>query len=98
MQNQLRIKETDLKQTGVDADGSPVYFYNGKPFTGICLTYEKDGTLLSEEEFYRGNLNGLVRNYFKSGKLKSEYSLKENEIETGTYKEYDEAGNLTLKF
>lgn len=98
MNHQLRIKETDLKQTGTDADGNPVYFYNGKPFTGLCLTYNKEGWLEGEEEYYRGNLGGQVRNYYPSGQLKSEYSIQEGEIQTGTYKEYDEAGNLKLAF
>jgi len=98
MQKQLRIKEQDLKQTGEDADGSPIYSYNNKPFTGICLTYNKEGWLEAEEEFYRGHLNGTVRNYFKGGQLKSEYSIQEGEIQPGTYKEYDGAGKLKLEF
>lgn len=93
-----RIKQEDLELTGVDGGGAPMYNYNGKPFTGILLGYEKDGTLAFEEEFENGYQEGWTRYYHPNGKLEQEYKSHNNVTVDGTFKKWDIDGNLIKSF
>lgn len=90
----LRINEDDLELTGFDGGGQPIFHYNGKPFTGILVMYEDDGTLSYEQEHQDGYNEGLFRPYHKNGQIYEEYQAHNNVEVDGTYKRWDENGNL----
>lgn len=90
----LRIKEEDLELVGVDSGGSPILYYQRKPFTGICLTYEDAGWLSLEEEYQNGYLEGWTRFYYENGQIEQEYQLHNNVVVAGTLKKYDENGTF----
>jgi antitoxin component YwqK of YwqJK toxin-antitoxin module len=89
----LRIKEEDLKLIGFDGGGSGMYYYQGKPFTGIMLGYD-NGVLYVEREYQNGYEEGWCRYYYKNGQKEEEYKIHNNIIIDGTYKEWGEDGNL----
>ncbi|HEX2629945.1 MAG TPA: hypothetical protein VHM26_13060 [Chitinophagaceae bacterium] len=88
-----RIKYDDLEMTGIDGGGEPTYSYNGIPFTGIMIEDDVDGPF--EQEYENGYLEGWFRSYYKNGNKKEEYKSHNNILVAGTYKSWDEQGNLT---
>lgn len=73
-----------------------MFKYEGKLFTGILVAYEEDGSLVVEEEYKEGYLDGWVRSYYPSGQLAEEYEIHDNITVRGTYKKWDKEGNLTI--
>jgi len=97
----IRIKEGDSKLTipRLDGGGEPIYHYEGKPFTGIVFKNHNDGVVLAwEKEYENGFQEGWVRRYFLSGEKRQEYKAHNNEEIDGSYKEWDENGNLILSY
>jgi antitoxin component YwqK of YwqJK toxin-antitoxin module len=95
----LRINENDLELVGFDGGGSGMYHYQGKPFTGIMLIYnEKENYLYIEREFQNGYEEGQFRSYHKNGKVRQEYRSHNNITVEGSYKRWDENGNLVESF
>lgn len=97
----LRVLEKDLELVGIDSGGSEMLHYQGKPFTGIKIDSDTENNieyLCMEIEFQNGYREGWERYYHPKGQLENEYYLHNNEVKTGTYKEYDENGKLTRSF
>lgn len=96
----LRIKESDkdLTISRLDGGGVPIFYYKGKPFTGIVFENEDDGSLSWEEEYENGFQEGWVRYYYKNGKVKQEYKSHNNIELDETFKKWDEDGNLITSF
>ncbi|MEE4000006.1 hypothetical protein V1T75_06610 [Tenacibaculum sp. FZY0031] len=90
----LRIREEDLNLFSMDGGGSPILYYQGKPFTGFCLTYEEEGWLSGEEEYVNGYQEGWVRDYYKNGQLESEYKMSNNKLVPNTSRDFNEDGTL----
>ena len=76
----------------------PIYYYKKKPFTGIVFQNDKNGILSFEEEYVKGFQEGWYRSYYKNGKKKKEYKSHNNDIVKGTFKKWDEEGNLIDSF
>lgn len=95
----LRVKELskDLKVVGLDGGGIVIYHYKERPFSGVVYD-EEDGYVAWEVEYKEGYQEGWVKYYFRSGKLRQESKKHNNEIIEGTFKEWDENGNLILSF
>lgn len=90
----LRVHEDELTAIGFDGQ-SLIWAYNGERFTGIMLCFENDGTLSYEQECTNGYQDGWCRAYHPNGRKSEEYELLHNHVVSGTYKEWDENGNLT---
>lgn len=93
MDNILKVKDEDLELHGVDAGGSPIYYYRDEPFTGYIVEHYPDGQLMSEEEYQNGYVEGVQRRYYENGQLKEEYYLKGNKL-SRYFKRWDEGGTL----
>ena len=61
----LRVNDDELEDVGI------ITHYNGKPFDGIGLTYEK-GNLIIETPYHNGLKEGIEKRYFENGKLELE--------------------------
>ena len=57
---------------------------------------EFDGTIRIQEPYEDGNLQGMVRSYYPSGKISEEVAWQENKKQ-GPWKQYYENGSLRLK-
>jgi antitoxin component YwqK of YwqJK toxin-antitoxin module len=64
----------------------------GTLITGMLKTYD-EGTLIAEEIYENGELNGISREYYESGALKSEGNYEDGE-KIGIHKKYYETGIL----
>jgi antitoxin component YwqK of YwqJK toxin-antitoxin module len=93
-----RVDRIFLELTRLDGGGVPIFHYKGKPFTGTVIYYYEDGTLWMEEEYKKGYQEGWVRCYHPNGRLAQEDKLHNNITISGTYKEWDENGNLIESF
>jgi antitoxin component YwqK of YwqJK toxin-antitoxin module len=49
-----------------------VYFWQGKPFTGVAKDKHKDGKPKGEYPFKDGRLHGVVREWWDNGQLSTE--------------------------
>ena len=76
----LRVNDDELEDVGI------ITHYNGKPFDGIGLTYEK-GNLIIETPYYKGLKEGVEKRYFENGKLKLEDEYTNDKLER-TINEY----------
>ncbi|MHA3788361.1 toxin-antitoxin system YwqK family antitoxin [Flavobacterium hauense] len=85
---------SELKLWYLDSGGVPVYQYRGEPFTGIIEEYYDNNVLQSEEEYQNGYREGWIRSYYYNGNIDTEYQDHNNITVPGTYKEFDENGNL----
>lgn len=97
----LRVLEKDLELVDIDSGGSEILYYRGKPFTGIMIDYDTENNieyLCMEIEFQNGYREGMTKYFHSNGQLENEYYLHNNEVKSGTYKEYDENGKLTRSF
>ncbi len=75
-------------------DGNGVIFEStGTIPDGVVKEYAKDGTLLYENSYQDGKLNGPSKAYYKNGSLAGEWTFKNNKLE-GTGKQYYESGEL----
>ncbi|QXV65064.1 hypothetical protein INP83_18585 [Mucilaginibacter sp. 21P] len=90
---ELRVNYNELEIFGFDSGGSEILHYNGKPFNGFSVDIA-NGIIREEREFRDGYLHGLQRYYYPSGNLQEEYTLIDNDLD-GSFKQYDENGNLT---
>ena len=91
------IKYDNLEHGGFDGGGTEILLYNGKPFTGIMYDEEKDGSLAFEIEYQDGYLEGKTIYFYPNGKVQEEYVSHNNDVVEGTYRRYDEEGNITGK-
>jgi uncharacterized protein len=81
-----------------------LYYPNGKIYTtcnrsngaedGKRMIYYPDGTLWKEDHLLLGNFHGCNKVFYPNGKLKSE-EWYYNDEEQGTFKYYNEQGQLT---
>ena len=93
----LRKKEEDLEFWYSTGGGIDFFKLEGIPFTGILEHHYPDNGLESEEEYLGGRPQGWFRSYFQNGQLEREYQTDDNIRITGTYKSYDEGGNLLVE-
>lgn len=70
----LRVNADELEDVGI------ITHYNGKPFDGIGLTYEK-ANLIIETPYYKGLKEGVEKRYFENGNLKLEDEYKNDKLE-----------------
>lgn len=96
MSIRITIKEAEIDQ--LDGGGTPIIYFKGKPFTGIVYENEVDGSLAWEEEYLNSYQEGWTKYYYKNGKIKEEYKSHNNKVVEGTFKEWDEKGNLINSF
>ncbi len=96
----LRVQENDKDLTipRLDGGGVPIFYYKGKPFTGIVYEKHKNGLIAWEEEYLEGYQEGWIRYYFENGKLNQESKNHNNMTIDNTFKEWDEDGNLITSF
>lgn len=88
----IKVIYEELELRGFDAGGGDIIYYQGKPFTGIRVTYE-NGHLSIEEEFTDGHLGGIQRTYYPNGQMDEEYFIAFN-TPYGIERRWDSAGNL----
>ena len=64
-----RVDIKNLEGSFLDGGGEKyIYFYNGKPFTGIAVEYyyEVGSVVFGEEEYHNGYQDGWIRYYYKN--------------------------------
>lgn len=88
----LRVDYDDIEFMHPDAGGGSVYYYNGKPFTGILVEYE-GGKLIAEVTVILSHTAGRVASYYTNGQIEEEYFESYNRM-YGMYRRWDENGNL----
>ncbi len=72
---------------------SEVGYKNGR-FNGPTKEYYANGKLKLEGFSKDGEPEGLIKTYYESGRIETEVVYKDGEPVAGTFKEYDEKGNL----
>lgn len=90
----LRIKLSEFDITQLDGGGIPILEYQSVLFTGTVFENENDGTLSWEKEYKDGFQEGWCRSYHKNGKVKEQYKSHNNNVISGTHKEWNESGSL----
>lgn len=93
IQKPLIVSYDDLEERGTDSGGGIIFYYKNQPLTGI-IQEVINGVLRGESEFTDGHEGGIQRSYYPSGQIEEEYTIYLNKME-GSYKTWDEAGNLT---
>lgn len=88
-----RVTEDELTMIGFDGV-YPIWAYNGERFSGILMCFEDDGTLSCEIGCTDGYEDGWHRAYHPNGRKSDEYRQLHSHVVSGTYKEWDEDGNL----
>ena len=88
MENKLIV---DCKLTVRDDNG--YIYWQGKPFTGIEVSYYDDGTLDVEEEYVDGVLDGWTKWWYENGQLEAEKFYKKGCIH-GYVREWYKNGQL----
>jgi len=94
----LRIKLSEFDITQLDVGGIPILEYQKVLFTGIVFENEDNGTLSWEKEYKDDFQEGWCRSFYPSGKKKQEYKTHNNIEIVGTFKKWDEDGNLILSY
>lgn len=89
----LTVSYDEVQEMGADSGGGIIFHYQGQPLTGIIQEF-LNGVLVSESEFTDGHEGGIQRQYYLSGQIKQEYTIRFNKLE-GTFTEWDESGNIT---
>lgn len=92
--NILKVKEKELEFIDIDGGGIPIYHYQRKPFTGIIVDYFFGTDIIAgETEYINGYQEGVVKVFYENGNIEYECYKKDNLLH-GTYKDWDEKGNL----
>lgn len=94
----VRINIDEAEDWYIDGGGELAFKYQGTPFTGIIEELDDNGILCLEQEYLGGVLEGWVRGYFPTGQLAEEYQSHNNKVVPGTFRSFDEAGNLLKHF
>ncbi|NME68418.1 toxin-antitoxin system YwqK family antitoxin [Flammeovirga aprica] len=98
------VKSVKVYQKGFEEGEAFIYRQNGVLLTkeryrkgrivGIRMEYHEDGkTVLHEIPYDKGNIYGMVKKYYNDGTLR-EIGKKYKEQKLGSWKYYDESGNL----
>jgi hypothetical protein len=93
-----RMNRSELELVRLDGGGVPIYHYKGTPFTGTVVSYYDNGALFMEEEYEKGFQEGWIRYYHLNGRLDEEEKRHNNITIKGSFKEWDEDGNLLQSF
>lgn len=93
IENIITITWDEIELMHPDACDGSVFYYQGKPFTGLLVEYHANGNLISEIEVFNSHTHGRIREFHINGMLKEEYYKKFNRF-YGFYKMWDENGNL----
>ena len=88
--------DSEMDIEGFDAGGGEIYYYQGKPFTGV-LEETSNGILICEIECKNGYPEGLQRHFHNNGQLREESFIKFNNP-FGIMREWDENGNLLSEY
>lgn len=86
----LRINEMDLTYIGIG--GIPMWAYDGRPFTGIVVGTDDDGTLVFERDCVNGIEEGWFRYYHPNGRLEEEYQVEDGHTVPGTKRCWNKNG------
>jgi antitoxin component YwqK of YwqJK toxin-antitoxin module len=89
----LIVSFDDVQQMGTDSGGDIIYYYQGQPLTGI-IHEVVNGVLIGESEFTDGHRGGIQRDYYPSGQIQQEFTIRFNKME-GSFTEWDQNGNIT---
>jgi len=82
-----RVVFSVLKETG------DLFYFNGKPYTGVAFKMWTEKQLKEEWSFKDGKNDGPFRNYYENGQLREEGSFKDGKLD-GPFKAYYENGQL----
>ena len=78
--SEINVKKVPYESMIKSDDGIIFVEGDSAPYTGIIEKKSEDGRVESTISIKDGKLEGIERNYFPNGKLKSEMSYKEWEI------------------
>ena len=92
----MTVKYDDIEFMHPDAGGGSVYYYRGKPFTGLIVEYNSNGVLISEITVVDSHTWGRVAGYYDNGQIEEEYFEMFNRM-YGLYRKWDEEGHLVAE-
>lgn len=87
------MSEKEILESELVVDGE-LSFYEGKPFTGVCVLYfvpESEYEKI-EKNYKDGKQHGLDTKFFKNGNKESEINFLSGKME-GRVNKWDEKGN-----
>jgi antitoxin component YwqK of YwqJK toxin-antitoxin module len=86
--NQPRVLKSEIKKE------AGLYYYQGKPFTGISFTMWDEKNVKTEQTFKDGNLNGISQLFFEDGSIKEEINFKNGYMHGKHKKFFEKTGQL----
>ncbi|MFE7045861.1 toxin-antitoxin system YwqK family antitoxin [Streptomyces atratus] len=86
------MRRIDIDAPDVDMDGAQRVLYRGEPFTGEVAEFQ-GGHLISLDEYTDGVLNGMSREWYQDGTLRSE-GVTQNGRALGEFKEWHPNGGV----
>ena len=96
MNRNVKIKQHDYTDCGATCIVSIAAFYNKKlPLSKIrqMTSTDKQGANVYELPYKNGQMDGVAKEYYPSGKIKIEEPYKNGQID-GVAKAYDESGKV----
>ncbi|HEY4459878.1 MAG TPA: hypothetical protein VGN81_36545 [Pseudonocardiaceae bacterium] len=87
----MRINDDDT-----DMDESLRILYQGELFTGEVVETDDDGTVIRLNTYRDGRVDGVQREWFNDGMLRSEYQASMG-FPAGESREWHENGQLALR-
>jgi len=72
-----RVNADDL-DTEFTEGGSLIYTWDGRPFTGVAFELNRDGNLVNETSYVDGIEDGVKKNWYANGQIKSISDIKWN--------------------
>lgn len=106
----MRLTKNDLTEKNFSEQPTTRLYHNDIPFTGIVYYKYENGNLLYERECKEGVMDGISKEWYENGQIKSESFLKikkddktyinvyEEYIYNGTQKEWYENGQIKEEF
>jgi antitoxin component YwqK of YwqJK toxin-antitoxin module len=86
----VNVDEIDIEYTTA---GSPVYTWQGKPFTGIAYELNNVGKLINETSYVDGTEDGIEKLWYPNGQIESVSEAKWNRPH-GKFQHWHENGKI----
>ena len=96
MNSKMQRVNSDEIEIEYTEGGSPLYTWEGEPFTGVAFDVDDSGNLISEITYQEGIENGSEKNWYPDGQLESVRNNKWNRIH-GDFKEWYPDGQVKIE-
>ena len=93
---QSKSKIYDCKELEMKGKDGQSAFKDKKAFTGKCLTKNSNGIVTRELNYYNGQLNGEIKEYYPTGNIKEVTEYNGN-MKHGKYIRYSDNGKIIIE-